>query len=279
MPSCRHLCCLLLSKAVSANRRTDSQESAAVVAAPGRARESPRRRVVVNEIASGAASTGVAVCCFPLAIVYSILLLFLCCPCSLLLKLARNAKNRYQKSRRTRPGACEEEKPALFAAPAREEENPALLLLPTTRVDENISDLHSHFPSHGWKFSFGFGMKSGVRTMAFHADIDCDRLLSRVPALIRHKIRELKMKKISARRRRRNDRLSCHCLPEIESPVLSSSSSSGSPGREQWPLCGRDGEKGREMVARGFEHPFWQENFERDGRQLGFWRGLDLRDS
>lgn len=270
MPTCHHLCCLLLSKAVSASRRTDSREST-----PGRAGESLQRRVVVNEIASGAASTSVAVCCFPLAIVYSILLLFLFCPCSLLLKLARGAKT---LTRRTRPGACEEENPALLALPAREEENSALMLLPTPRVNENISDLRSHFPSHGWKFSFGFCMESGGRTMAFHVDIDCNRFLSRVPTLIRHKICELKMKRISdKRKRRRNDRLSCHRLPQIESPLPSSSS--GSPGREQWPLCGGDGERGREMVARGFDHPFWQEHFERDGRQLGFWRGLDLRDS
>lgn len=288
MPTCRHLCCLLLSKAVSASRRSDSQNSAAVAAAPGGTGESPRRKVVVNEIASGAASVGVAVCCFPLAIVYSILLLIVGCPCSLLFKFARNAKTRYQTSRRrrrrTRPSTREEEKPALFALPACEEEKSGLLALPSARVDENISDLHSHFPSHGWEFSFGFGMKSGGRTMAFQADIDCDRLLSRVPALIKQKIGELKKKRLGATRRRRrgNDGLSCHRLPEecaVNESPLRPSSSSGSPGREQSPLCGRDGERGREMVAKGFEHPFWQEHFEGEGSQLGFWRGLDLRDS
>lgn len=291
MPAtCRHLCCLVLSKAVSGSRTSELQKSAAAVSAapPGGTREYPRRRVVVNEIASGAASTGVAACCCPLAIVYSILLLVVGCPCSLLFKFARKAKTRYQLHRK-----CEKEKPALFALPAREEENATLLPLPRARAGENISDLHPRFPSDGWKFSFGFGMKSGGKTMAFHAEIDCERFLSRVPALIKQKIGDLKKKNLGAkkRRRRRNEGLSCQGLPEEyagnESPVPPSSSS-GSPGREHWPLCcrdgersrGRDGERGREIVeARGFEHPFWQEHFEGEGSQLGFWRGLDLKDS
>jgi hypothetical protein len=159
------------------------------------------------------------------------------CPCSLLFKFARNAKTRYQISRRrrTRPSTREEEKPALFALPACEEEKAGLLALPSARVDENISDLISHFPSHGWEFSFRFGMKSGGRTMAFQADIDYDWLLSRVPALIKQKkkIGELKKKRSGATRR--NNGLSCHRLPEecaVNESPLRPSSSSGSPGRE-----------------------------------------------
>lgn len=286
MPAtCRHLCCLVLSKAVSGSRTSELQKSAAAVS--GGTGESPRRRIVANEIASGAASAGVAACCCPLAIVYSVLLLVVGCPCTLIFKFARKAKTRYQISRRNRE--CEGEKPAL-----PEEEKATLLPLPRARAGENNSDLQPQFPSHGWKFSFGFGMNSGGKTMAFHADIDCERFLSRVPALIKQKIGELKKKRLGAARRRsrrRKEGLSCNDLPEEcagnESPVPPSSSS-GSPGREHWPLCcrdgersrGRDGERGREIVeARGFEHPFWQEHFEGEGSQLGFWRGLDLKDS
>eukprot|EP01018_Ginkgo_biloba_P013090 Gb_10138 [translate_table: standard] len=198
-----------------------------------------------NEILAEIASTCTALCCCPLAIIYVILLGFVGYPCSLAIKHFRRAKTRYQITniiRRIRKCSGEQVKLHL----------------------EKEGESQSNGLKKPVKLLFRFVMHIGGETMAGHGNLNC--CILQFPPRIREKIAQLK--KMNLRKWAIVTIPKSEMYEELESPA--SASSPWSPG-----LDSRGSERSPE-IGSGFDHPFWQEHFERG--QLGFWRGLSIKE-